>query len=68
MKVMAKTSFFYGNKLYKKNDILDIKDKDFNGINMVKVEEDVPAEEEDVRPTKTYTRKTTKKTSSKKSK
>ena len=39
MIVKAKTSFFYDGKLYKKNDELQIRDKDFNGINMVKVEE-----------------------------
>ncbi len=67
MIVKAKTSFFYDGKLYKKNDELQIRDKDFNGINMVKVEEAAPVEE--VKPAKTSTKKTTtKKTSTKKSK
>lgn len=66
MKVKAKTSFFYGGKLFKKNDVLEIKDKDFNGINMVRIEEKVQVEEP--KPAKTSPKKTTKKTSSKKSK
>lgn len=68
MIVKAKTSFFYDGKLYKKNDELQIRDKDFNGINMVKVEEEA-APVEEVKPAKTSTKKTTtKKTSTKKSK
>ena len=67
MIVKAKTSFFYDGKLYKKNDELQIRDKDFNGINMVKVEESAPVEE--VKSAKTSTKKTTtRKTSTKKSK
>jgi len=67
MKVKAKTGFFYGKQLCKKGDVIEIKPSEFNGINMVQVEEEEKVEE--VKPAKTYTRKTTtKKTSNKKSK
>jgi len=68
MKVKAKTAFFYGKRLCKKGDVIEIKPSEFNGINMVQIEEEAAEVEEDEKPTKTYTRKTTKKTSNKKSK
>lgn len=67
MKVKAKTAFFCGKQLCKKGDVIEIKPSEFNGINMIQIEEE-EVEVEVEKPTKTYTRKTTKKTSNKKSK
>lgn len=68
MKVKAKTAFFYGKQLCKKGDVIEIKPSEFNGINMVQIEEEEKPVEE-TKPAKTYTKKTTtKKTSNKKSK
>jgi hypothetical protein len=67
MKVKAKTAFFHGKQLCKKGDVIEIEPSEFNGINMIQIEEE--AEIEDTKPAKTYTGKTTtKKTSNKKSK
>ena len=68
MKVKAKTAFFYCKQLCKKGDVIEIKPSEFNGINMVQIEEEEKPVEE-TKPAKTYTKKTTtKKTSNKKSK